>query len=193
MSKAKKLRPALFLDRDGTINIDRVYINDPRLIDLIPGAAEAISDASAAGFAIVVVSNQSGIGRGIIDPKVLPKIHKRLDQLLKKQAGAVIDSYKFCEHAPSEDCECRKPKTKLLEEAAKEMNLDVSRSYFIGDKLTDVATGKAAGCYKNILVRTGKGDEEDRLYELSHKKNQAEKPDYVADDLRAAVNWILKK
>ncbi len=190
---AQKKKPALFLDRDGTINIDRVYINDPRLIELIPGAAEAIRDAKNAGFVIVVITNQSGVGRGIIDIHVLPTINKRLDRLLLARSGVAVDLYKMCVHAPQENCNCRKPKPTLVLEAAKELNLDLKNSFFIGDRLTDIATGKAAACKANILVRTGKGDNEGRLYQLGSKKNRnpKEEPDYVAEDLRAAVDWIL--
>lgn len=185
-----KKKPALFLDRDGTINIDHVYINDPHLIELLPGVGEAIRKAQNAGFKIIVVTNQSGVGRGIIDPKVLPLIHGRLDELLTEKSAS-IDSYKSCIHTPEENCSCRKPSPQLVFEATQELNIDLTRSYFIGDKLSDVATGKASGCFKNILVRTGKGEEEERVYILANPKNPNEKPDYVATDLSAAVDWIL--
>lgn len=184
------MEKAFFLDRDGTINIDRVYINDPRLVELIPGAARAIRRAREAGYKIVVVTNQSGVGRGIIDPNVLPAIHRHLDELLAKE-GAKIDRYQICVHAPQEQCDCRKPRTKLVEDAAKEMHLDLENSVFVGDKLTDVATGKNAQVGSSILVRTGKGQQEEIMAQLTPRLDPAETPDFVADDLAEAVDWVL--
>lgn len=183
-STALKKR-ALFLDRDGTINLDKVYINHPDLIEIIPGADEAICKARDAGFLIVVVTNQSGIGRGIIDEWMLPKIHQRLDELLTFKNTKAIDLYKICVHGPWENCECRKPKPTLVLEAARDFQINVAESYFIGDKMTDVETGFNAGCKASILLRTGKGEREEKI--ASEKK-----PDLVANDLLEAVNWILQ-
>lgn len=180
--------PALFLDRDGTINFDRVYINDARLVELIPQAGEAIAKAQKNGFKIVVVTNQSGVGRGIIEKGALDKIHARLDELLA-QKGATIDSYKMCIHHPSDNCECRKPKPFLVHEAAKELEIDVARSYFIGDKMSDVQAGKNAGCRASILLLTGKGEKENTLLQL--KANGDTLPDRIEENLFSAVNWIL--
>ncbi len=180
--------PALFLDRDGTINFDRVYINDARLVELIPYAGKAIALAHAEGFKIVVVTNQSGVGRGIIPKGELEKIHRRLDELLA-QVGASIDSYKICEHRPEDGCDCRKPKPRLVFEAAKELNLDLSRSFFIGDKISDVATGKNSGCKASILLRTGKGEKEETLLQLNSQITV--KPDRIEKDLYESVKWIL--
>lgn len=184
-------RPAFFLDRDGTINVDHVYINDPARIELIPNAASAIARARLAGYLIVVVTNQSGIGRGIIDPYAMPLIHARLDILLSGAGGpgAVIDRYEMCVHHPDEDCLCRKPKPFLVQEAAKALDIDIARSVFVGDKLTDVGTGKNAGCRYSVLVRTGKGRDEEMLAGIG----EGVKPDLVVDDLDAAVDWVLAK
>jgi D-glycero-D-manno-heptose 1,7-bisphosphate phosphatase len=178
-------KPAFFLDRDGNINIDRVYINDPRLMELIPGAAEAIAEAQKAGYLIVVVTNQSGVARGIIEESALEKIHARMDELLKPY-GASVDSYKVCLHAPGDKCACRKPLPKLVLDAAKELDIDLKRSVFIGDKLSDVATGQAAGCAYSILVRTGKG-------ELEQKAASTVRPDLVAPDLARAMQWARER
>jgi len=182
-------RGAFFLDRDGTINIDHVYINDPAQIELIDGAAEAIAKAREVGFAIVVVTNQSGIGRKIIEPGALPKIHSRMEQLLVTAApGALIDRYEMCIHRPDENCDCRKPSPKMVLEAARQLNIDLQQSVFVGDRLSDVAAGKNAGCGLSILVRTGKGQEEEKLIEGSGPEEQ---PDFVADDLAEAVGYAL--
>jgi D-glycero-D-manno-heptose 1,7-bisphosphate phosphatase len=182
-------RGAFFLDRDGTINIDHVYINDPKQIELIDGSAEAIAKAREVGFAIVVVTNQSGIGRKIIEPGALPRIHSRMEQLLVTASpGARIDRYEMCIHRPDENCDCRKPSPKMVLEAARQLNIDLQQSVFVGDRLSDVATGKNAGCGLSILVRTGKGLEEEKLIEGS---GPAEQPDFVADDLAEAVGYAL--
>ncbi len=180
--------PALFLDRDGTINFDRVYINDARLVELIPRAGEAIRLAQAKGYKIVVVTNQSGVGRGIIQERALTEIHARLDELLAAE-GASIDSYKICLHHPQDNCACRKPKPALVFAAAKELNIDISRSFFIGDKMSDVEAGKNSGCKASILLLTGKGEKENTLLQLNAKGGTA--PDRIEEDLHSAVEWIL--
>lgn len=179
---------AFFLDRDGTINVDHVYISDPDHIELIPGAAAAIARARRAGFRVVVVSNQSGVGRGLIPPGRLTEIHRRLDELLAAE-GAAIDDYRFCVHRPEEECVCRKPKPFLVYEASRALGLDLARSVFVGDKLTDVACGKNSGCRYSILLRTGKGADE----EILERQGSAEQPDHVADDLAGAVDWALRE
>jgi len=181
---------ALFLDRDGTINFDRVYINDPKLIELIPGAAEALVDAKNAGYLLIVVTNQSGIGRGLIPPDQIAKIHHRLDELLKP-FGVEIISYKICPHAPQAKCHCRKPSAKLVLEAAKEFSLNLDQSCFIGDKWSDVQTGINAKCGTSILLRSGKGQEEEKMWKIQGKPDP--QPSFVADDLRGAVDWLLSR
>jgi D-glycero-D-manno-heptose 1,7-bisphosphate phosphatase len=185
-------RGAFFLDRDGTINVDFAYIAEPDLIELIPGSAEAIVRARNAGFLVVVITNQSGIGRGLIQPEAMPRIHARLDELLRP-VGAKIDDYRFCVHAPEMNCDCRKPRTKLVEDAVAALGIDLSRSVFVGDRLSDVATGKSAGCAYSLLVRTGKGVQEEESLRLSPPPPETEVPDQVVDDLSAAVDWSLAR
>ena len=184
------MKRALFLDRDGTINIDYHYIRDPELVDLFPGAAEAIKRANQAGWFVAVVTNQSGVNRGLIKPVELEAVHKRLGEKLAA-LGARIDSYEICIHARSEDCGCRKPLPRLILEAATREGIDLARSVMVGDRLTDVAAGKGAGC-KSVLVRTGNGREEELLLKLTRETPALETPDHVADDLLAAVEWALK-
>ena len=183
------IRPALFLDRDGTINYDRVYINNPNLVELIPGAASAIARANALDWKVVVVTNQSGIGRGLIVPKQLPLIHARVDELLQKEAGAKIDSYRFCPHLPDDGCLCRKPGIAMVEDAALEMKISLKDSYFIGDSWSDIACGVRAGT-KTALVRSGKGRETELGMEQG--KWGALRADIIADDLDAAVAEIFR-
>jgi D-glycero-D-manno-heptose 1,7-bisphosphate phosphatase len=184
-------QPAFFLDRDGTINVDRVYINDARLIELIPGAAEAITKARRAGYKIVVITNQSGVGRGIIELSALDSINGRVDELLEKEAGAKVDRYEMCIHHPSEDCPCRKPKPFLVHQAARALDIDLARSVFVGDKFSDVATGHNSGCRHSILVRTGKGVDEEMQLKIGAPVKHEELPDFIADDLAGAVDWAL--
>jgi UDP-glucose-4-epimerase GalE len=176
-------RKAVFLDRDGTINVDPGYMSDPKQMGLIPGAGEALGLLKKAGFALVVVSNQSGVARGIIAPDALPRIHARLDELLAP-FGATIDRYELCIHHPDAGCECRKPKSKLILDGARALSLDVASSYMVGDKHSDVQAGKNAGCKASVLVRTGHGlDTEPKLL--------AGEADFIGNSLADAAQWIL--
>jgi len=152
-------RPALFLDRDGTLIIDKNYPRNPDEVEIMPGAADFLEKMTAQGFALVVVSNQSGIGRGIIKPAEAEAVHQRFTAEFKKR-GVEFDGAYHCPHAPEDPCECRKPKPGMLLKAASELGLDLSRSFMIGDKLADVAAGQNAGC-KGILFRQKAGDKPD--------------------------------
>ncbi len=181
--KPSLLRKAVFLDRDGTLNEDPGYLNDPQKLVLFEGVEKSLKRLKEAGFKLIVTSNQSGVGRGLIPADVLPKIHDRLNELLRP-SGAVIDHFELCLHLPEEDCECRKPKAKLILDGAHAMGIDVSRSYMVGDKLTDVDSGRNAGCKATILVCTGLGDKAVKAL----KPGQA---DFVGANLTEVVDWIL--
>jgi UDP-glucose 4-epimerase len=182
---ALKNRKAVFLDRDGTLNVDPGYLSDPKQMELLPGVGEALGSLRRAGFVLVVVSNQSGVGRGIITRDALPKIHARMEELLTPY-GVRIDHYGLCIHKPAEDCECRKPKPKLLRDAALAVGIDLAKSYMVGDKLSDVQVGRNAGCKASILVRTGYGAEmESRLAPGDAA--------FIADSLSEAARWILAR
>lgn len=157
--KKRAPKKAVFLDRDGTLNFDPGYINDPGKFELIPGVPEALRRLVDAGYLLVVVSNQSGIARGKIAPGELRKIHAKLDRLLIAH-GVRIHHYALCFHHPDEDCECRKPKPKLVLETAARYAIDPARSYMVGDKLSDVECGRNAGLAGSFLVGTGYGGEE---------------------------------
>ncbi|PQO43659.1 D-glycero-alpha-D-manno-heptose-1,7-bisphosphate 7-phosphatase [Blastopirellula marina] len=160
-------RGALFLDRDGTINLEREYLSDPAQLELLPGAAEAIAAANRAQTPVIVVTNQSGVARGMFPESRIAEIHSRLDQLLA-EAGASIDAYYYCPHHPKSAsavyrvaCECRKPRAGMLYAAAAEHAIDLRESLMIGDKPSDLDAGRVAGC-QTMLVRTGYGQETER-------------------------------
>ena len=156
-------RPAVFLDRDGTVNVEVHYLSEPRQLELLPTVAETISTLNAQGIAVVVVTNQAGVARGYFPEHRLDEIHQRLKQILAEQ-NAKIDGVYYCPHHPTaglgkyqKQCDCRKPMPGMLQQAARELNLDLSRSLMIGDRDSDLEAGANAGCL-TALVRTGYGE-----------------------------------
>jgi D-glycero-D-manno-heptose 1,7-bisphosphate phosphatase len=183
-------RRAVFLDRDGTIDEEANYLSRAEDVRLIPGAARAIARLNAAGLAVVVVSNQSGLARGYFDEADLAAVQVRLNCLLAAE-GARVDAYYFCPHHPNGVveqyalvCDCRKPAPGLLRQAAEEMGLVLAGSFMVGDRLLDVACGRALGL-TGVLVRTG--------YDDGPVRHELEEPDRVAKNLPAAVEWILDR
>ena len=156
---------AVFLDRDGTIIEDAEYLHDPGRVRLIPGAADAIRGLKAKGYAIVVVTNQSGIARGLLTLDDYQATERRLDELLAGEGGRV-DGHYYCPHLPelSGPCECRKPGTLLYRQAAERFGLDLPQSWWVGDRVRDVLPAQALGG-KGILVLTGAGESEARSEE----------------------------
>lgn len=155
---------ALFLDRDGTINVEREYLSDPGQLELLPGAAAAIAAANQANVPVIVVTNQSGVARGMFPESRIAEVHDRLDQLLAEQQAS-IDAYYYCPHHPKSasaqyrhNCECRKPRAGMLFAAAAEFGMDLRESVMIGDKASDLGLGPQAEC-QTMLVRTGYGRE----------------------------------
>ena len=184
-------RPAVVLDRDGTINREVNYLADPADFELIPGSGEAIAELNTAGFAVAVATNQSGIARGILDEERLARIHDRMSEALATH-GAHVDALAYCPHHPTEgeapyrkDCDCRKPRPGLVERTLTELGADPAKSWVIGDSARDLAAGAAVGL-RGILVATGKGAEEHAR--LTREGNT---PDHFAADLAAAVTWLL--
>jgi D-glycero-D-manno-heptose 1,7-bisphosphate phosphatase len=159
---AKLGRRAVFLDRDGTINVEKEYLFRVEEFEFIPGAPEAIRLLKDAGFLVVVVTNQSGIGRGIYAEADLERLHAFMEQELAR-IGTGVDAYYFCPHHPRHgqgdyrmECACRKPLPGMLLAAARDLAIDLPASFMVGDKLADVEAGLAAGC-RSVLVRTGYG------------------------------------
>lgn len=155
-------RPAVFLDRDGTLNVEVDYLADPARFELLPGSAEGLARLAAAGFALVLVTNQSGIARGILDEETLARIHARMAADLAAH-GVTLDLVLHCPHHPTQgsgahraDCSCRKPRPGMLLEAAGRLDLDLGASWCVGDSLRDLEAAAAVGA-RGILVRTGKG------------------------------------
>lgn len=146
---------AVFLDRDETLNPDSGYIGDANLFTLYPWVAEELKKLKEAGFLLIVVSNQSGVGRGLITWTALMQIHEKLDQMLTDQANIKIDHYEICPHRPEDFCDCRKPKPKLILDAAARWSLDLAHSYIIGDRQTDFDAGVSAGLRASFLILSG--------------------------------------
>ncbi|MDO9229608.1 MAG: HAD family hydrolase [Syntrophales bacterium] len=199
--REKARSAAIFLDRDGTINEEIGYMDRLEKLRLIPGAAEAIRRINATGMKAVVVTNQSGVARGILTEAFVAETHARLAEMLRAE-GASIDAFYFCPHHPTEGlgdyrrvCACRKPAPGLLLRAAAELHLDLARSYMVGDTRKDIEAGVGAGA-QGILVRTGYGEE--AAAELGPdegpRKNGGTgivRPVFIAGDLLAGVQWIL--
>lgn len=143
-------RRGIFLDRDGTLMADTGYIREPSDVVLVPGATEALRRLRDSGFCLVLVSNQSGIGRGIITEEEAASVHAELERLLARE-GTTLDGAYYCPHAPWDGCACRKPAPGLLLQAAQDLGLDLSRSVVVGDKESDVDAGRAAGCVSLLL------------------------------------------
>lgn len=147
--------PALFLDRDGVLIVDRDYLDDPDGVELVPGVPEALVQAAAAGYALIGISNQSGLGRGRFGPTQLAAVMSRVDAELARH-GAALDAVYYCPHAPADGCRCRKPGPGLLEEASANFAWPAERSWVIGDKASDIDLGRRNGLGA-VLVGTGYG------------------------------------
>jgi D-glycero-D-manno-heptose 1,7-bisphosphate phosphatase len=181
-------RRAVFLDRDGTVNVEKDYLHRPEEFEFIPGSPEAIRLLNDAGFLVIIVTNQSGIGRGYYDEAAVERLHRFMDMELAR-FDARVDAYYFCPHHPHHgigeyrrECSCRKPLPGMLVGAAADLAVNLTESWIIGDKRADVAAGLAAGC-RPILVRTGYGAGEE-----VHIPREVP----VHDDILAAAREIVK-
>jgi D-glycero-D-manno-heptose 1,7-bisphosphate phosphatase len=155
--------PAIFLDRDGVVIENRAdYVRTWEDVSIFPQALEALAKASASLYQIILVTNQSAVGRGLISLDDAEEISRRLVACIRDSGGRVDGVY-LCPHAPEDQCDCRKPKPGLILRAARELHLDLRRSILIGDALTDLMAGQSAGVGRLALVRSGRGAEQDRL------------------------------
>lgn len=180
---------AVFLDRDGTIIEDPGYLADPSAVRLLPSVAEALGLLQKRGFLLVVVTNQSGVARGLMTEATVEQINMTLENLLRAEGVSLAGTY-YCPHHPEgippyrEACNCRKPGGGLVERAGREHKLDLNSSYVIGDKLVDIELARQMGM-PGILVLTGQGRAGLTSGEIQ--------PDYIAPDLIAAARWILQR
>jgi D-glycero-D-manno-heptose 1,7-bisphosphate phosphatase len=166
---------AAFVDRDGTLIVERHYLDDPDRVELLPGAAQGLARLRDLGYLLLVVTNQSGLSRGYFDHQRLDAIHVRLQDLLQAH-GVQLDGIYVCPHLPEHDCRCRKPRPGLIEAAAARHRFDARQSIVVGDKPCDIDLGHAVGA-RTFLVRTGYGS--------SHAA--ATTAHVVADDLLAVA------
>jgi D-glycero-D-manno-heptose 1,7-bisphosphate phosphatase len=180
------LRPAVFLDRDGTIAEEVGYLNHVSRFRILPRVADAIRRLNEAQLPVIVVTNQSGVGRGYFPESVVHTIHELMTQQLEA-AGAHLTAVYYCPHTPADGCDCRKPKTGMLDRAAREHAIELRRSFVVGDRHGDIELARRAGA-SSVLVRTGYGEGE---YLWNAPKWQFQ-PDFVAADLADAVHWILR-
>ncbi len=176
---------AVFLDRDGTINEDVGYPANAGDLILLPGSAGAIRALNQQGLKVIVISNQSGIGRGLFGHAEVDNLNLDLNERLKAQ-GAWIDAFYYCPHAPAADgepvCDCRKPGTGLFDRAADELAIELRLSFMVGDKLSDISAGASCGC-RTVLLGN------DELFETAPRY----RPDCRVPGLTAAVEWILSQ
>lgn len=156
----RKLRPALFLDRDGVLNEEIHYLHDPRDLVMIDGVGRVIADFNRLDVPVVVVTNQAGIGRGYYDVAAYESVNRAMQASLARDAAS-IDAWYFCPHTPDSGCPCRKPRAGLISAAVAELNLDAKRSVLVGDKVSDLEAAANAGV-RSILVRTGYGRREEQ-------------------------------
>lgn len=195
---------AVFMDRDGTICEEIGFLSDLSKLRLIEGSAEAIRMINATGMKVVVVTNQSGVGRGLFTEDFVDKVHEELRKMLEKE-GAFLDGVYYCPHLPDAGCLCRKPESGMLQMASKDMDIDLKRSYMVGDKAIDIELAHKAGA-KGVMVRTGYGEEELNKFtvhpglapqsgagsSLPAESGITVTPDYLAENLLDAVKWIVK-
>jgi D-glycero-D-manno-heptose 1,7-bisphosphate phosphatase len=176
MAPSNAKAPAVFLDRDGTLMRDVDYCGDPNKVDVFKGVTEAFGKLKDHGYKLLIITNQSGIARGLFSEEQYRTVER---EVLRQIGEGLIDATYFCPHHPDDDCKCRKPSPEMVLLAAREHNVDLGRSFFIGDKPSDLNCGRNAGV-KTILVCTGYGKDTDE-----------DLADFVAKDLNEAADIIV--
>ena len=176
---------AVFIDRDGTINVNVEYLDNPGNFQMYPGVGEGVKKLRENGFKIIVITNQSGIARGFFSEKTLEEIHQRMIKELSEK-GASVDAIYYCPHHPDDNCNCRKPKTGMFEKAFKDHNIDPAKSFMIGDRMMDVEAGHKMGM-TTILI-----PERKEMVKQEIKESDIN-PDYLCNDFYSGVEVILKK
>lgn len=176
----------VFLDRDGVINRDSPdYIKNWEEFAFLPGSLEAIRLLTENGRVLIVITNQSVIGRKWVSPETLEDMHRRMTAEAASRGGLITDVF-YCPHLPDEDCDCRKPKPGLIRQACRKYDIDLSSAVMVGDSAKDILCGMAAGCGRTVLVRTGNGSAA-----LETLRREDVLPTAVAADLLDAARWII--
>ena len=185
-NKKKTMKDIVFLDRDGVINVDSSeYIKNESEFEFIPKSPEAIALLTQNGFNIIVITNQSLIGRNMVSQKTLDAIFKKMKDGVKKAGGDIKDIF-YCPHTPEDNCSCRKPNPGLILEAQKKYQIDLNQSFMVGDSAKDIECARNAGCSKTLLVKTGNG--------LKAQQQLSQKgiiPDFIGTDLYETALWII--
>ncbi|MGH9409591.1 MAG: D-glycero-alpha-D-manno-heptose-1,7-bisphosphate 7-phosphatase [Vicinamibacterales bacterium] len=183
-------RPAVFIDRDGTLIEETGYLSRLDRLVVFPYAVDAVRLLNRGGFAVVIITNQAGLAKGLFEEAFLTEVHGVIEERLRA-GGALVDGFFYCPHHPQGivehlrvECDCRKPRPGLITRAARELNLDLARSFVVGDRVKDVQAGQAVGA-RTLLVRTGGGAEESTW--------AANTADATVDTLIAAAAWILQR
>lgn len=179
------MKRAVFFDRDGTLIVEKDFLNDPQQIEIISGAPEAIRLVKKLGFLAIVITNQSGVARGYVSEERLEEINSKLLKAFEEREAHLDDIF-VCPHGPEDDCMCRKPRPGLLVRAATKYGINLKMSYMIGDRDSDVGAIASVGG-KGILVLTGYGEETWRRWRWGHK------PHFVAKNVLEGVYWILSR
>jgi D-glycero-D-manno-heptose 1,7-bisphosphate phosphatase len=182
------MKTAVFLDRDGVINQnkDGDYVKSWQEFALFPGSREAIQRLLKEDIPIIVISNQAGVGKGLVSDATVQEINRRL-VAQTSVAGRQISAVYYCPHRVEDGCGCRKPKPGMLLEAAADWDLDLTRCYVVGDAISDIEAGSAVGC-TTLLVKTGRGSRA-----LQERQNWKTQPDFIVEDLAQAVEIILRQ
>lgn len=188
------MKKAIFMDRDGTISDEVGYVNHLSRFKLLERTADAIKMINESEYLAVVITNQAGVARGYFKEELILRVHDKMEILLKDEADAHLDGIYYCPHHPSvgeepyrKDCNCRKPRTGMLDSAKVDLDVDLTQSFVIGDKISDVELAHKVGA-KGVLVLTGYGRGEYEDMPTTPKI----KPDHVAEDLYDAVKWIVE-
>ena len=190
------MKPAIFLDRDGVLIEDTDLLTSPDGIRMLEGVPTALGRLRASGFQLIVVSNQAVVARGLATEPEVELINRRIGELIEQGGGPRIDAFYYCPHHPKATlpayrkvCDCRKPEPGMLLRAAREHEIDVKRSFMVGDRMTDIIAGAKAGT-RTVLIQTGQHTAPP--IETAEPLDPSIKPDHVCGSLAEAANWILK-